>query len=370
MKNKIITLLAAFSTILLFSVCALADTSTNDKHGLFVDKNKVWRYSIVNYFGGAAKSEEEGPSMKFQKDDIRIGDYDYSVLVQINKDGEVTDTIALLRQDGNRLYIFNDKRFNQTLIADNKKDNPDFLDKEILVYDFDAQIGDIYTGIACGDVQPNEVIRIFVDSVETIEINGLLLKKQHLRNAENPDFSDYVFAVNGFGVLGPKSFILPYLGCKFGGSYLSPHSELKLKEVTDAEGKVIFTEKDFSLREYSPMLVDGRVLEFVEEVNDYYQDVIPNRYKLNGTVERFGKTYHKLISEKSNHTVALLREENGKVWRLAGADGKVYLDNDNGLDRPEGLPDATVSTEFLLYDMSLGKGETIRLVSAFPRDMS
>ena len=95
-----------------------------------------------------------------------MGDNDYSALVRINRLGEVTDTVALLRQDGAGLYLFNDERFNRSIRTNDGFDNPEHLNKEILIYDFDARPGDSYNGTVCGD-GGYEIIQVHVGSVES-----------------------------------------------------------------------------------------------------------------------------------------------------------------------------------------------------------
>ena len=336
------------------------NASADGRPNRFVDKDKVWHYNIANYLGGRVVSEEKGPSIRFQKDDIRMGDKDYSVLIQMNSQEEVSDTIALLRQEGDRLYLFNDKRFNEFLIADNKENNPEYLNKEILVYDFDAKPGDSYMGVACGDTQLNEITQILVDSVETIEVNCLSLRKQILRNPEDYDPSDYVIAVEGFGVTGPKSFFLPYLGGRLCGGYLAPHSEFKLRCVTDTDGNVIFTERDFGTRDYEPMLVEGRVMENYFYSRSGYEPDSYIRSVFDGTVEKFGKTYHRLRPEGSESEGTLFREENGKVWRLANESGKIIFTPEAKEAEP-----FEADREFLVYDMGMSPGDTLTLYSSF-----
>ena len=342
-------------------LCIVATNASADgRPNRFVDKDKVWHYNIANYLGGRVVSEEKGPSIRFQKDDIRMGDKDYSVLIQMNSQEEDSDTIALLRQEGDRLYLFNDERFNEFLIADNKENNPEYLNKEILVYDFDAKPGDSYMGVACGDTQLNEITQILVDSVETIEVNCLSLRKQILRNPEDYDPSDYVIAVEGFGVTGPKSFFLPYLGCRLAGGYLAPHSEFKLRCVTDTDGNVIFTERDFGTRDYEPMLVEGRVIENFFYSRSGYEPDSYIRSVFDGTVEKFGKTYHRLRPEGSESEGTLFREENGKVWRLANESGKAIFMPEAKEDEP-----FEADREFLVYDMGMSPGDTLTLYSSF-----
>ncbi len=336
-----------FYIILLVLGIVATNASADGRPNRFVDKDKVWHYNIANYLGGRVVSEEKGPSIRFQKDDIRMGDKDYSVLIRMNSQEEVSDTIALLRQEGDRLYLFNDKRFNEFLIADNKENNPEYLNKEILVYDFDAKPGDSYMGVACGDTQLNEITQILVDSVETIEVNCLSLRKQILRNPEDYDPSDYVIAVEGFGVTGPKSFFLPYLGGRLCGGYLAPHSEFKLRCVTDTDGNVIFTERDFGTRDYEPMLVEGRTWEYMF-VREYNQRYI-HREVLRGTTERFGNTYHVLMNPETNDTIALMREDGGKVYMLMGRKGEII--NLDTLSEERTLFDESMET--VVYDFSL-----------------
>ena len=206
-----------------------------DAHSRFVSKEKVWHYLLMNYGAGRVESVTEGPSVRFQKDDVKMEGKDYSVLVRINKQGEVTDTVALMRQEGSRVWFFNNEHTNSLFVKGHGNDT-EYLGKEILVCDFDANPGDSYTGMACGDLG-YEVIPIKVDSVGTVKANGKTYRRQFLTLEDNPYWR--VEYIEGIGVYGPEWFFLPYLGVQLAG-YMSAHTDLRLDKVTDAEGNLIY----------------------------------------------------------------------------------------------------------------------------------
>ncbi len=304
--------------------------SAENEFASFVDKRKVWHYSAENYAGGCVESETERPSVRFQKDDVRMGDNDYSALVQINRLGEVTDTVALLRQDGARLYLFNDERFNRSIRTNDGFDNPEHLNKEILIYDFDARPGDSYNGLVCGD-GGYEIIQVHVGSVETCCIRGRVFRQQFLIRDNYSGFTD--MAIEGIGVSGPGRFFAPYLGDRFAGGYLHPHSELRLREVSDTDGNVIFSQKEVSLRNLEPMLVEGRKWEYRHSGMFGYHNYIETM-TLKGDSTINGTAYRVLKSDLDRKF--LVREDHNRVFRHNPEDG----------------------TETLLYDFNMLPGDS------------
>ena len=117
-----------------------------------------------------------------------------------------------------------------------------------------------------------------------------------------------------------------------------------------------------SVSAYEPVFVQGRVWEYLGGIGP--GDLMPIKYKVDGTVERFGKTYSVIRSVDNADTVALVREDNGKAWRLASSDWLMvdirrYWSNSRNC-----LADVqpTDSTEYQLYDFSLLKGDSIQQV--------
>ena len=109
---------------------------------------------------------------------------------------------------------------------------------------------------------------------------------------------------------------------------------------------------------YEPIFVQGRVWEYF--VNKEWGRKYPNKFTVDGTVEKFGKTYQivRRISPAID-TIALVREEDGKVWRLASSLWQITKTDLPGW--PMEYP--TDSTEYLLYDLHLQKGDSISQVS-------
>ncbi len=96
------------------------------------------------------------------------------------------------------------------------------------------------TYFVCGD-GGYEIIQVHVGSVETCCIRGRVFRQQFLIRDNYSGFTD--MAIEGIGVSGPGRFFAPYPGDRFAGGYLHPHSELRLREVSDTDGNVIFSQK-------------------------------------------------------------------------------------------------------------------------------
>ncbi len=119
---------------------------------------------------------------------------------------------------------------------------------------------------------------------------------------------------------------------------------------------------------YEPVFVQGRVWEYYWGI--HMIDLCWTRkFMVDGTVERFGKTYSVVRSLDTADTLALVREEDGKAWRLGSSDWLMidihryaaYPANDERLWLADVQP--TDSTEYLLYDFSLSKGSSIQQIA-------
>lgn len=108
-------------------------------------------------------------------------------------------------------------------------------------------------------------------------------------------------------------------------------------------------------REYAPMLVDGRTWEY-----HFFEDYVRHftrQERLQGTLEKFGKTYHVLMDPQTGDTVSLMREEGGRVYMLMNRSGRLLdlyrWDGDTAESTFAG------SDETVVYDFTMEAGETL-----------
>ena len=108
-----------------------------------------------------------------------------------------------------------------------------------------------------------------------------------------------------------------------------------------------------SVSAYEPMLVEGRTWEYI--------NVDPwNLYslKIGESSEKYGKMYSPVIRLESGDTIALLREEPGKVFMLMGRSGPI-IDVYNGNTIGSYTPDQ----ETPVYDFTKNIGDSICLLN-------
>ena len=101
------------------------------------------------------------------------------------------------------------------------------------------------------------------------------------------------------------------------------------------------------------MIQEGRVWEYcVSDVAAHTEKFI--RYGFKGITEKYGHTYHNLTDLDNGSTVALMREEDYRVWILL----------DEGMMDYEGKDPIEIApgTEGLLYDFSSGMFDTRKMV--------
>lgn len=356
-----------------------AFASAGNSHKAFVTTDKIWHYGWLNYgFDGDCESETKGPSFRFLDGKVTRSGKDYSVLARFDKysDG---DTVAFLRQDGAKLYVFNDGKYINASALDN---DSDFINKEVLAYNFDAKPGDTYTGIVSGDMG-YEIEQVAVVAADTIEIRGNKHRRQTLCWEKYTPIKANV--VEGIGVGGPLLFFAPYLGNMLAGGYLSPHSDMTLNKITDAAGNKLYPAEDGpGSAHYKSFIREDRVWEYFSTDHDYTftGHCSLYRWQFIGTEEYEGKTYHRLMRTRlttwedphdgTNNIrdlkvdtvqapVALMREDKGKVYVLEKeepAQAAEFSEESPVLCQKPALT-VKAGEERMIYDFSLNPGDTL-----------
>ena len=288
--------------IILAATCLLPFAARAQERPLTVCEGKTWNYCIENSgYGHIERIDDFG----YHFDGTREADgQTYCVF----RDGGGKEA-ALMRQEGGKVY-----RNLEPYLREYFNGN-----EEAVLYDFGLKPGEEYISLGFVDntLGLSSPVKLTVLSVDTIEVHGQKRIRQRIESEMWNDKHTFT-VVEG---IGPDYGRLdaPQWGCRNTGFYTSIYHTVN---VTDSDGNTVFTERDFGTRDYKPMLVEGRVMENYFYSRSGYEPDSYIRSVFDGTVEKFGKTYHRLRPEGSESEGTLFREENGKVWRLANESGK------------------------------------------------
>ncbi len=313
--------------IILAATCLLPFAARAQERPLTVCEGKTWNYCIENSgYGHIERIDDLG----YHFDGTREADgHTYGVF----RDGSGKEA-ALMRQEGGKVYRNLEPYLREHFNGD----------EEAVLYDFGLKPGEEYISLGFVDntLGLSSPVKLTVLSVDTIEVHGQKRIRQRIESELWNDKHTFT-VVEG---IGPDYGRLdaPQWGCRNTGFYTSIYHTVN---VTDSDGNTVFTERDFGTRDYKPMLVEGRTWEYMF-VREYNQRYI-HREVLRGTTERFGNTYHVLMNPETNDTIALMREDGGKVYMLMGRKGEII--NLDTLSEERTLFDESMET--VVYDFSL-----------------
>ncbi len=326
--------------IILAATCLLPFAARAQERPLTVCEGKTWNYCIENSgYGHIERIDDLG----YHFDGTREADgHTYGVF----RDGSGKEA-ALMRQEGGKVYRNLEPYLREYFNGD----------EEAVLYDFGLKPGEEYISLGFVDntLGLSSPVKLTVLSVDTIEVHGQKRIRQRIESELWNDKHTFT-VVEG---IGPDYGRLdaPQWGPRNAGFSTSIYHTVN---VTDSDGNTVFTERDFGTRDYEPMLVEGRVMENYFYSRSGYEPDSYIRSVFDGTVEKFGKTYHRLRPEGSESEGTLFREENGKVWRLANESGKIIFTPEAKEAEP-----FEADREFLVYDMGMSPGDTLTLYSSF-----
>lgn len=263
------------------------------------------------------------------------------------------DSVAFLREENGKVFRLAQYpgKFYQIYPHDSIMVN---AGDEFILYDFSAapQTDYVFPNFYdSGMYKYNEsgtygILRVL--ETETIKIGDKERVQQYVRPT-NLEWENYeggfpLFMTEGLGVMQYGVLHSYHSTIEIPGS----PEELWLARVTDGDGTVVYQRHTTDR-----MIQEGRVWEYyVSDVAAHTEKFI--RYGFKGTTEKYGHTYHNLTDLADGSTVALMREEDYRVWILLDEGTMDY----EGKDPVEVTP----GTEGLLYDFSSGMFDTRKMV--------
>ncbi len=263
------------------------------------------------------------------------------------------DSVAFLREEDGKVFRLAQYpgKFYQSYPRDSIMVN---AGDEFILYDFSAAP---QTDYVCPNFYDSAMYRyneagtygiLRVFGTETIKIGDKERVQQYVRPT-NLEWENYeggfpLFMTEGLGVMQYGVLHSYHSMIEVPGS----PEELWLARVTDGDGTVVYQRHTTDR-----MIQEGRVWEYyVSDVAAHTEKFI--RYGFKGTTEKYGHTYHNLTDLADGSTVALMREEDYRVWILLDEGTMDY----EGKDPVEVTP----GTEGLLYDFSSGMFDTRKMV--------
>ena len=111
-----------------------------------------------------------------------------------------------------------------------------------------------------------------------------------------------------------------------------------------------------SVSAYEPMLVEGRIWEHTERYD--YEPRELYSLEIGKASEKYGKMYSPVIRLESGDTIALLREEPGKVFMLMGRPDPIISSN-----LGDTIGSYTAEQETPVYDFTKNIGDSICLLN-------
>lgn len=235
----------AIRLLVMLTVAVLSSVSGYAYEPL-VQEGKTWKHTVYAGLVGHYPSSSE-VSMRIGSAEEIHGKTYYPL-----RDVETNELYAYLRQEGNKVYSYMD-------ICEEWGD-VNGESEEYLVYDFDANPGDTYESISVADNVAVDLTgycgsyskeKVTVSSVDNIMINGVERKRMIVK----PEYGtglDYEI-IEGIGINWGYVH-LP----EFGPFCTGTTALVKINEVTDAEGNVLFTKADFDAPAYRPLVQEGK----------------------------------------------------------------------------------------------------------------
>ena len=285
-----------------------------------VDGSKNWSYNHLEVHF-TLKSLTPGSTYSFGETET-VDETEYLPLMC---DGERTG--MLMRQDGLKVYVRFEKGKAPSVLGYPAGEDCD--DRDLLVYDIGADVGDTYHALTVGEGNFYEWVELRVTETGTLTtLSGERNCIKVVRNDVEDRRCDTV--VDGIGSLSGVFFT-----ADLGPELTSGYDKEILYDVTGKEGDVLYKGNAFTIgRE---MVAEGRVWEFY--CSEGSQNPCPQqelyRWQFSGTAEKDGRTWNRLmrvgsvkwrgsdpesgVVDDTATEVALMRQEDNRVWVLDNA---------------------------------------------------
>ncbi len=235
--------------------------------------------------------------------------------------------------------------------------------EEYLVYDFDANPGDTYESISVADNVAVDLTgycgsyskeKVTVSSVDNIMINGVERKRMIVK----PEYGtglDYEI-IEGIGINWGYVHLPEFVPFCTGTTAL-----VKINEVTDAEGNVLFTKADFDAPAYRPLVQEGKTWNY-----DLYIDTFGDTEHQTATLKfgtpeiLFGEEYFPIV-DNDEYKVGYMRQTGNKIYTLVDGDiiNELY-------PYPDGEHVLGTGEEALACDFSASEGYKY-MMSGYPK---
>lgn len=295
-----------------------------------VDNGKSWTYNHLDIVASSTyQSLTPGPTYTFGEAET-VDQTEYLPLMCDDK-----RTGMLMRQEGLRVYVRFEK--DKAPYIPGYPAGEDYKDRDLLVYDLGASVGDTYHALTVGEGGAFEWVELRVTEAGTLATaSGERDFIKVVRNDVEDRRSDTV--VDGLGSLSGVFFTAD-LGPEVTGS---GYDKEILYDVTGKEGKVLCKGKPFTTG--PDMVAEGRVWEYYSREGglELYPEQELYRWQFSGTVEKEGKTWNRLmrvgsvkwkgsdpasaVTDDTGTEVALLRQEDNRVWILEDTGERVLYD--------------------------------------------
>ena len=295
-----------------------------------VDGNKSWRYNYLDLEFLQYLSLTPGSTYSFGEIETIEGTEYRPLLCDGKRSG------MLMRQEGLKVYVRYEEGKEQYIFG--YPAGEDISNRDLLVYDLGAAVDDTFHALTVGEGYSEEWVEMRVTEVGTVETpSGERDCIRVVRNDCEDGRSDTI--VDGIGSVSGVFFTAD-LGPRLAGDGFDKDI---LFDVIGKDGKVLYKgKKPFTIGR--DMVAEDRVWEY------YYSEGSQNpdperelyRWKFSGTEEKDGKTWNRLVSAGSvkwsssdpetavtdnNETVvALLRQEDNRVWILDDAGERLMYD--------------------------------------------
>ena len=296
-----------------------------------VDNSKSWNYNYLDRVLTDYKSLTPGPTYSFG-DIETIEGTEYRPLLC---DGDRTK--VLMRQEDGKVYMRIAE--GESVSIHGYPNNEDYNNRDLLVYDLGAAKDDTFFAVAAGEDNTLEWAELRVVETGTMPtLSGDRSFVTFARLYDGQDDGRRCTVVDGIGSIS-GCFYATDLGIQLAGDGFDKEI---LYDVTGKDGKVLYKGKPFTIGR--DMVADDRVWEY------YYSDgsQSPNserelyRWKFSGTEEKEGRTWNRLVSagsvkwrgsdpatavtDDTETVVALLRQEDNRVWILDDAGERLMYD--------------------------------------------
>ena len=296
-----------------------------------VDNSKSWNYNYLDRVLTDYKSLTPGPTYSFGETETIEGTEYRPLLI----DEEPTKVI--MRQEDGKVYMRIAE--GESVSIHGYPNNEDYNNRDLLVYDLGAAKDDTFFAVAAGEDNTLEWAELRVVETGTMPtLSGDRSFVTFARLYDGQDDGRRCTVVDGIGSIS-GCFYATDLGIQLAGDGFDKEI---LYEVTGKEGEVLYKGKSFTIGR--DMVAEDRVWEY------YYSDgsQSPNperelyRWKFSGTEEKEGRTWNRLVSagsvkwrgsdpatavtDNTETVVALLRQEDNRVWILDDAGERLMYD--------------------------------------------